>query len=454
MDLYPRFLEAFQYEPTPCQDGLFRTLSDFLNSRDGDILVVNGYAGSGKTSAISSAISALTALHANCVLLAPTGRSAKVFASYAGFPAYTIHKYIYRQITSGFGRFTLAPNKAKNTVFFVDEVSLVGIDSPTKADGEAVFGSGNLLKDLVEFVRNGTDCRLVMIGDNAQLPPVGLDKSPALDADLMNSFVGGVKFFTLKTVVRQAHDSGILHNATILREAITSYTEPVPVKLNLKGFDDIVRIDGSELIDMLTDSYSDYGQEGTVVLTRSNKRAIRYNLGIRSRVMYAEDRLLRGDFLMIVKNNYLFAEREAKKDPSFKLTFIANGDIARLERVRNFEERYGLEFADATLTFPDYDDLRMENVKVILDALVSESPSLSPEQQNALFEGVQEDYADIKVKKERYKAMQNDPYFNALQIKYASAITAHKSQGGGWGCVYIDYSFYEAAKRDGGSGAP
>lgn len=452
MDLQSHFLSQFQFEPTECQRGLFSALSSFLNSGDSDVFVINGYAGSGKTSAISAAIRSLVNLRATCVLLAPTGRSAKVFSSYSGLPAYTVHKYIYRQLSSGFGRFTLAPNKAKNAVFFVDEVSLLGIDGTVSGSGEALFGSGNLLKDLVEFVRNGSDCKLVLIGDNAQLPPVGLDKSPALDPDFMKAYIGGCSFYTLKTVVRQAHDSGILHNATILRDAIAdlsaSGSDFAPVQFDLHGFDDVIRIDGSELIDALSAAYADFGQEGTVVLTRSNKRAIRYNLGIRNRVMYAEDRLLRGDFLMVVKNNYLFTDMASKADKEFPLSFIANGDIARLDRVRHFEERYGLEFADATLTFPDYDDLQMD-VKIVLDALVSESPSLSADQQKALFEGVQADYADITVKKDRYDAIRKDPFYNALQIKYASAITTHKSQGGGWGCVFIDYSFFEASSERG-----
>ena len=330
--LQERFLAHMYYAPTSCQAGLLRDIADFITSDDGDILVVNGYAGTGKTTAIAAVIAAMGEYQVPCVLLAPTGRSAKVLSSYAGRPASTIHKHIYRQKSmgdDGFGSFSLAPNKAKDTLFVVDEVSLIGIEA---GGGSANFGSGNLLEDLVTFVRRGVDCRLVLIGDAAQLPPVGLDQSPALSEAFMAGF-GGVRFSTLTTVVRQQRESGILWNATRLRERIADAPESVGLDelgLDVKRFDDIVRISGGELIETLTDAYGQYGEDEVVVLCRSNKRANRYNAGIRAQVQWKEERLVRGDKLMIVKNCYQFVEGIES------MPYIANGDIAKLERISHF----------------------------------------------------------------------------------------------------------------------
>ena len=434
--LRKRFLARMSHVPTPCQENLLRDLAEFMTSDEGDILVVNGYAGTGKTTAIAAVISALGEYKVPCVLLAPTGRSAKVLSSYAGRPASTIHKHIYRQKSmgdDGFGSFSLAPNKAKDTLFVVDEVSLIGIEP---GGGSTNFGSGNLLEDLVRFVRSGVDCRLVLIGDAAQLPPVGLDQSPALSDAFMAGF-GGVRFSTLTTVVRQQKESGILWNATRLREMISEAPEVVTLPelgLEVSRFEDIVRISGGELIEALTDAYGTYGEDEVVVLCRSNKRANRYNAGIRSQVQWKEERLVRGDKLMIVKNCYQFVGEVENMD------YIANGDIARLERISHFEERYGLQFADARLSFPDYDAEIV--AKVCLDTLESEAASLSHEQQNALYQGVSADYAHLTTKKKRYDAVREDPYFNALQLKYADAITCHKSQGGQWRCVFVDNPFW------------
>lgn len=435
--LQERFLAHMDYAPTSCQAGLLRDIADFITSDDGDILVVNGYAGTGKTTAIAAVIAAMGEYQVPCVLLAPTGRSAKVLSSYAGRPASTIHKHIYRQKSmgdDGFGSFSLAPNKAKDTLFVVDEVSLIGIEA---AGGSANFGSGNLLEDLVTFVRRGADCRLVLIGDAAQLPPVGLDQSPALSEAFMAGF-GGVRFSTLTTVVRQQRESGILWNATRLRERIADAPESVGLDelgLDVKRFDDIVRISGGELIETLTDAYGQYGEDEVVVLCRSNKRANRYNAGIRAQVQWKEERLVRGDKLMIVKNCYQFVEGIES------MPYIANGDIAKLERISHFEERYGLQFADARLRFPDYGDAEIV-AKVCLDTLESEAASLSYEQSNGLYQGVNADYAHLTTKKKRYDAVREDPYFNALQLKYANAITCHKSQGGQWRCVFVDNPFW------------
>jgi len=438
--LYKEFSRRFAYEPTPCQDALMHKIASFLTGDDGDILVVNGYAGTGKTTAISVVIDALEELKLHTVLLAPTGRAAKVLSGMARRPAFTIHKHIYRQKSvgaDGFGQFSLSPNKARNTLFVVDEVSLIGIDE-TAHQGTSAFGTGNLLEDLIAFVRTGSDCRLIMIGDAAQLPPVGLDASPALSPDYMDGF-GGVDYAELTTVVRQAGESGILRNATRIREMIRaaeSGEDPGALKLDVRGCGDIVRIGGGELIDSLSSAYGDYGEEGTIILCRSNKRAIRYNLGVRAQVQYKEERLVRGDRLMIVKNCYQFVQDVEGMD------YIANGDMATLVRIRNYEDRYGLHFADAVLSFPDYGEREIK-AKVCLDTLESESASLTYEQQNQLYQGVSADYSALSTRKARYDAVREDPYYNALQLKYAEAITCHKSQGGQWGCVFIDCPFWQ-----------
>lgn len=424
MEFYPFFRKAFPYSPTPCQERLLRAVSAFLSSDDGDILVVNGYAGTGKTTAMAAVVAGLAALEIPSVLLAPTGRAAKVLSQYAGHPASTIHKHIYRQKSlsaEGVGAFTLTFNKARSTLFIVDEVSLIGL-----SDG---FGTGNLLEDLVAFVRAGTDCRLILMGDAAQLPPVGLDASPALSPSFMNGF-GGVSYVELTTVVRQAADSGILRNATGLREMLPYSFGP----LKLSVFPDVRRISGGELLEALSDAYGKYGEDEVMVLCRSNKRAGRYNAGIRSSVLYHEERLVRGERLMIVRNHYL--------DGLDGTDYIANGDMAKLVWIRHFEERYGLHFADACLSFPDYGDQEVE-MKVLLDVLESDAPSLGQEAAQALFTGVLADYADLPTKKKRYDAVRSDPFFNALQIKYAHAITCHKAQGGQWKCVFVDNPFWQ-----------
>ena len=441
--LYTGFVSRMRHEPTSCQDRLLRTVADFVSSDDEDILVVNGYAGTGKTTAVSAVISVLKEYEVKSVLLAPTGRAAKVLAGYAGQPAFTIHKHIYRQKSvggDGFGQFSLAPNKDKDTLFVVDEVSLIGIDSGQQ-QSFAAFGSGNLLDDLITFVRSGIGCKVILIGDAAQLPPVGLDASPALSKDYM-TMMGGVGFAELTTVVRQQQESGILHNATHLRNLIEEL-ECGPGLMDLEelcletsGFDDVERITGGELIEKISDAYGRYDEDETVILCRSNKRAIKYNLGIRSTVQFKEERLVRGDKLMIVKNCYQFVD--GLKD----LDYIANGDIAKLVRISKFEERYGLHFAEARISFPDYDDQEIV-AKVILDTLESESASLSYEQSNMLYQGVNEDYSHITTKKKRYEAVREDKYYNALQLKYANAITCHKSQGGQWRCVFIDNAFWQ-----------
>ena len=441
--LYSGFVSRLQYEPTSCQEGLLRKVADFVSSDESDILVVNGYAGTGKTTAISAVISVMKEFQTKCVLLAPTGRAAKVLSSYAGQPAYTIHKHIYRQKSiggDGFGQFSLAPNKDKEALFIVDEVSLIGIDAGQQ-QSTAAFGTGNLLEDLISFVRAGVECKVILIGDSAQLPPIGLEASPALLPEYMK-MMGGVQFAELSTVVRQQHESGILYNATLIRQ-LQSELEYGPgvmdicdLGLETDPFDDIERISGGDLIEKIGDAYSAYGEDDTIILCRSNKRAIKYNLGVRSTVQFKEERLVRDDKLMIVKNCYQFLEGIEGMD------YIANGDIAKLQKISKFEERYGLHFAEARISFPDYDDQEIV-AKVILDTLESESASLTYEQSNMLYQGVSEDYAHITAKRKRYESVREDKYYNALQLKYANAITCHKSQGGQWRCVFIDNPFWQ-----------
>ncbi len=449
--LYAGFLKNLEYEPTPCQDRLLKEISEFACTEE-QVMVVNGYAGTGKTTALAAVIRTLDYFEVPCVLLAPTGRAAKVLSGFAGRQAYTVHKYIYRQKSvsgDGFGEFSLAPNKLKDAFIIVDEASLIGIDNGTPST--ASFGSGNLLEDLIRFVQMGSDCKVILVGDAAQLPPVGADVSPALNHDYM-VMQGASRFVCLKTVVRQTSESGILWNATHLREMISevsgtgedgfSYSpgvDSVPVEelgLYTDDFPDVERITGGELIEKLSEAYSEYGEDDTIVLCRSNKRANRYNAGIRSVVQYKEERLVRGDKLMIVKNCYQFVENLENVD------YLANGDIAKLLKISHYEDRYGLHFAEARLSLPDYGDQEIV-AKVILDTLESESASLTYEQQNALYQGVSADYAYITTKKKRYQAVREDKYYNALQLKYADAITCHKSQGGQWGCVFIDNPFWQ-----------
>jgi len=358
---YRRFKDFFPYDGTEDQDRLFREIAGFVTCDDADILVVNGYAGTGKTSAIASVIQSFDDLRPRtrndeleeiCFLLAPTGRAAKVLSSYAGKPASTIHKCIYRQKSvgdDGFGQFSLAPNKLSHKLFIVDEVSLIGIEDAHR-QGTTQFGTGDLLKDLIDYVRAGNDCRLILIGDDAQLPPVGMEASPALSKECMGCF-GGVRYCSLRQVVRQQKESGILHNATRLRELIASdlYGDgmftPDELGLTVEGFDDVVRITGGDLLDALnTAYYSEYSKDDAVVLCRSNKRANRYNAGIRAQVFYDEERLVRGEKLMIVKNCYQFLDGVKNMD------YIANGDIAKLLSIRNFEERYGTGDDEAILS--------------------------------------------------------------------------------------------------------
>lgn len=429
------FVQKLGMEPTAGQMELFEKLGEFLTLPQDEfpILVVRGYAGTGKTTAISAFIKVLKDLKYKYILLAPTGRAAKVLSNYSGVQAKTIHKQIYRQksLADTEANFRIDFNKSRDTVYIVDEASLITIGTGMES---TIFGSGDLLEDLITYIRQNPGNRLILMGDSAQLPPIGMDESPALDFDYISQYAP-LRAVTLRDVVRQAGESGILFNATRLREQIERGDTDDPV-FRCEGFDDFRRLQGGELIEELDGAISKYGLDEVVVLCRSNLRANKYNMGIRQTVLFMEEQLTRGDKLMIVKNCYQFLENVPELD------FIANGDVAELVRIGGYEERYGLNFAQATLRFPDYDDVEIE-AKVVLDTLNSVSPSLDREQQKALFEGVYADYEEVTVRKKRMEKVREDKYYNALQIKYATAITGHKSQGGQWKCVFVDNSLWK-----------
>ena len=432
-ELLHQIKRFFSYKPTDEQEIVLNNLTDFFFSGDKDsIYVLKGYAGTGKTTLISAFVRALVEMKYNCVLLAPTGRAAKVLSLNAGHKAFTIHKKIYRQkaFTGDMDNFSVSDNLHKNTLFIVDEASMIANDG---LSGSA-FGTGRLLDDLVQFVYNGDNCRLMLIGDTAQLPPVGEEESPALIPDMLAGYGLTVCESVLTQVVRQMEESGILYNATRLRYSIMTDDVFVPPHIELKQFSDIVAMPGMELIEAINDAYSQAGMDDTIIICRSNKRANMYNMGIRNTVLYREEELESGDVLMVAKNNYFWTEDVKEID------FIANGDIAVVRRVRRTQELYGFRFADVVLTFPDYDDIELE-VKIILDTLHTDTPSLSREQNEQLFNGVMDDYADITVKRERMKALKKDAFFNALQVKYAYAVTCHKAQGGQWKRVFIDQGY-------------
>ena len=426
----------FPFHPTVEQEISIEKLSEFILSPDDRaVFVLCGYAGTGKTTLVSALVRTLTALQRKCVLLAPTGRAAKVFASYSEKGAFTIHKWIYRQKSIVSNTFTLSENLSKNALFIVDEASMIA------NGGMSGFGSGALLDDLVEFVYSGDGCRLLLLGDTAQLPPVGEELSPALSPDYLRSMYLNVMQMELTQVMRQSEDSGILSNATMLRRIIASGSTDALPNIRLKGFPDICIVTGENLIESIETEFGNVGIEETIILCRSNKRANIYNEGIRRRILYREDELNRGDLLMIVKNNYYWREQIGKVDKELleKIDFIANGDIAEIIRVGGSEEMYGFRFADVTLSFPDY-DCEME-VKIILDTLTSESPSLTRDENERLFSAVWEDYSEIGSKRKRMEKLREDPYYNAMQVKYGYAVTCHKAQGGQWKTVFLDQGF-------------
>lgn len=423
----------FPYKPTLEQEKAVKNLADFLFSPQKEsIFLLKGYAGTGKTSLIGALVKTLDQLQRKCILLAPTGRAAKVFAHHAGHAAFTIHKKIYRQrnFSNEMDNFSLDDNLHQHTLFIVDESSMISNEG---LSGTA-FGTGRLLDDLIQYVYAGTDCRLMLIGDTAQLPPVGEEESPALSADMLCGYGLEVHEMQLTEVVRQLHDSGILWNATELRRYIAEESFFDLPSIRIKGLPDIRIVPGNELIEAISDCYDHAGMDETIIICRSNKRANIYNKGIRNTILYREDELNSGDLLMVAKNNYFWTEQCKEID------FIANGDIAMVRRVRRIREAYGFRFADVVLSFPDYADMELE-VKILLDTLHTDTPALSKEQNDKLFYSVLEDYADITIKKERMKKMKADPHYNALQVKYAYAVTCHKAQGGQWQRVFLDQGY-------------
>ena len=482
-------VREFGFTPTHDQLNALETFARFLADREQNcVMVMRGSAGTGKTSLAGAMVRTFTRLGQKLLLMAPTGRAAKVFAMNSGHTAFTIHRKIYREKSySGIGgQFNLNDNMHKNTLFMIDEASMIGRGGGMTSD----FGTGDLLSDLVQFVYNGQNCRMLLVGDCAQLPPVGEEEAPALHAEVLEAM--GLKVYEcdLREVLRQSQDSGILVNATYIRSLtpgpsprrgeillqsdsrlidsnmgesrLNSSLSPrkgeillqsdsgldfsefscdnllkvgLP-RIRFKGFADIVMVPGDELVERISSSYADVGMDETMVVTRSNKRANVYNQGIRATVLDREDELCTGDLLMVVKNKYL----DKPQGDHGQLAFIANGDCVKVQRVRNIRELFGFRFADVWLQFPDYDDFEMQQT-VVLDTLTTEAPALTHEQQEQLYEAVMEDYADIPLKRDRMAKLKQDEYFNALQIKYAYAVTCHKAQGGQWAHVYIDQGY-------------
>ncbi|WP_373801315.1 ATP-dependent DNA helicase [Bacteroides heparinolyticus] len=425
--------ENFPYQPTPEQEFALKSLSGFLLApRNEAVFLLRGYAGTGKTSLVAALVRTLDKLQQKSVLLAPTGRAAKVFSAYAQHPAFTIHKKIYRQqsFSNEMNNFSVNDNLTTHTLYVVDEASMISNEGLSGS----MFGTGRLLDDLVQFVYSGQGCRLLLMGDTAQLPPVGEEQSPALFADVLKGYGLEVLEADLTQVVRQERQSGILWNATRLRQLIAEESCYSLPKIRITGFADIKVLPGNELIDELSSCYDCDGPDETIVICRSNKRANIYNSGIRAQVLWREDELNTGDLLMVAKNNYFWTGKEKEMD------FIANGETAVVRRMRRTREMYGFRFADVTLSFPDRDDFELE-VNLLLDTLHTDAPALPKADNDRLFYAVLEDYSDVSSKRERMKKMKADPYYNALQVKYAYAVTCHKAQGGQWKNVFLDQGY-------------
>jgi exodeoxyribonuclease V len=426
------------HTPTPGQLKVIHALGDYLFCREDKIFLIKGYAGTGKTSIVASLVKSLVHFRYRSVLLAPTGRAAKVLSRYSESDAFTIHKKIYRQksLVDGFSEFGLDRNLHKNTIFIVDEASMIANQSLELS----VFGSGRLLDDLISYVFSGSGCKLILLGDDAQLPPVGFDQSDALDPKYLSRYGFPVEEFYLKDVVRQTVDSGILFNATALRTKITPEVNGYPGLITGK-FPDFVSASGETLVEMLESSYSSVGQEETIVLCRSNKLANRYNKGIRNSILQFDEDIRMGDLIMVVKNNYHWLRNSPEVD------FIANGDILEVQRVRGSNELYGFDFRDLSVRFTDYRVMEFET-KAMLDTLYADGPALDKDRTRKFFVDVSEDYQHMKGKKHKSDAIREDPFFNALQIKFAYAITCHKAQGGQWKHVYIDQGWQSEANLD------
>lgn len=442
-ELKYKILQQFGFPPTQEQAHALEVFAEFLTDRDPHaVMILRGSAGTGKTTLSGAIVRTLKEIRQKVMLLAPTGRAAKVFSLNSGSPAYTIHRRIYREKSfSGVeGQFNLNDNLYTDTLFMVDEASMIA----NMGLGGMSFGSGCLLDDLVHFVYQGRNDRLLLIGDKAQLPPVGEEESPALHAAMLEGY--GLKVYEcdLNEVLRQSEESGILYNATMIRQMITHDDITQLPKIHFAGYSDIKPMPGAELIEALADSYHHVGLDDTIVVTRSNKRANIFNQGIRNMVLDREEELSQGDILMIVKNNYYWMEEERKSNNKLQSNeipaFLANGDRAKVLKVRRRIDLYGFRFATLLLQFPDYDNYELE-ATVLLDTLTSEAPALTHEQQEQLFHQIEEDYQDIPLKADRMKAIRQDQFFNALQVKFAYAVTCHKAQGGQWAHVYVDQGY-------------
>lgn len=447
-ELKYQILQQFGFPPTPEQAQALDVFVQFMtDSNPHAVMILRGSAGTGKTSLSGAIVRTLRAVRQKVMLLAPTGRAAKVFSQNSGMPAYTIHRRIYREkaFAGVDGQFNLNDNLYTDTLFMVDEASMIA----NLGLGGTTFGSGCLLDDLIHFVYQGRNDRLLLIGDKAQLPPVGEEESPALSAAMLQGYGLSVYECDLNEVVRQSQQSGILFNATRIRQMITHDDITQLPKIRFSGFSDIREMPGAELIEALGDSYHHVGLDDTIVVTRSNKRANIFNQGIRNMVLDREEELESGDMLMIVKNNYYWMEEERKKIKESEErkvqrnelpAFLANGDRAKVMKVSRRIDLYGFHFATLLLKFPDYDNYELE-ATVLLDTLTSEAPALTHDQQEQLFHKIEEDYQDIPLKADRMKAIRQDPYFNALQVKFAYAVTCHKAQGGQWSHVYVDQGY-------------
>ena len=428
-----QILEEIKFDPTDCQTEMAEKAGVFITSDNAhQIFLLRGYAGTGKTTALSALVRVLDLLKIKAVLLAPTGRASKVLSRYSGKQATTIHKKIYRQQSGGIGvgKFSLDRNLHKNTIFIIDEASMIS-NHPQENN---IFGSGYLLSDVIEYVMSGEKCRLIISGDTAQLPPVGFSISPALEEEELKYFELDVTMCELTQVVRQATKSGILENATMIRNLLIDDHYQGYWKIRTAGFKDILRIGGADLIEEISGCYHKYGVDETIVVTRSNKRANKFNEGIRRAVLYREEQISTGDLVMSVKNNYHWAKQ------SEELGFIANGDIAEVIKIRKFEEKYGFHFVNVTLRFIDFKDVEID-CKIILDTLTIDAPSLTQADQKRLFEEIAQDYPEIRNKRTLWEKIRENEYFNALQVKFSYALTCHKSQGGQWKAVFIDHGY-------------
>lgn len=442
-----KITQELGHAPTAGQEELIGKIAAFVNQNAEKIsrpsFLIKGYAGTGKTSLVSALVRVLPLIGMQSVLLAPTGRAAKVLAGYALKQALTIHRKIYRAATAADGRQSMAlgQNPHKYSLFIIDEASM--IPAYAAASEQGIYSNRDLLDDLVNYVFSGEGCRLMLIGDTAQLPPVGAEHSPALDAELLQrTYHLDIQSFELKDVVRQSLESGILTNATLLRGKAASEKPDLPF-FKLDNFSDIRRIDGSQFEDALNSCYSRFGAENTVIITRSNKRANLFNNEVRARMLFRETELSAGDIIMITRNNYFWMPLGSKAG------FIANGDMAEVRRIFKTGEMYGFHFADITVQLVDYPDQEVVELKLLLDSMVIDAPSLPQPEHQKLFEEIMLDYTEIPSKLERIRKVKSSPYYNAVQAKFAYALTCHKTQGGQWDAVFIDHGYLTSEMIDG-----